>query len=110
MDDVNFNSIQSAVEFSMQLNRISRQEHKCFVTLQKDKNSISIVDTAEYPIEKADYATILLVDTQQSNEEPNCVNKWKELLDRLSVLNGVLLVSIQYTPSSTPKTPVHESN
>lgn len=101
MEQLELDALKIATALAIQLNRRDHSNSNCNVILQQTKDTIIVVRSIDYPIEELDYTALLFIDAKKSTDQPNSVEKWKTLIDRLSKLDGVLMVSIDFTP--TPK-------
>ena len=108
MEQIKLNSLKFALDFSMQLNQTNPSEEYNYVIIEKDDNNVTITEDTAYPIEKKDYNMLMFVDSQVKDAPIKPLEKWKKLLDRLTELDGLVFITIQYRP--IPKKSTHESN
>lgn len=108
MEQIKLNSLKFALDFSMQLNQTNPSEEYNYVIIEKDDNNVTITEDTAYPIENEDYKMLMFVDSQLKDAPIKPLEKWKKLLDRLTELDGLVFITIQYRP--IPNEPTHESN
>ena len=108
MEQIKLNSLKFALDFSMQLNQTNPSEEYNYVIIEKDDNNVTITEDKAYPIENEDYNMLMFVDSQLKDAPIKPLEKWKKLLDKLTELDGLVFITIQYRP--IPNDPAHEGN
>lgn len=108
MQQIKLDSLKFALDFSMQLNQTNPDIGSNYVIIEKDDDMVTITKDSDYPIEKEDYNMLMFVDSQIKDAPIKPLEKWKKLLDRLTELDGLVFITIQYRP--IPKDSKHEVN